>query len=198
MPAILEGTTEVKPEGDNLAKFLVINGDLRRKNADKIASFAKQTAPEPRAASSFTTSGTTRSSPRSPTNAPTWQGSRQAGVRVRPGVARRCPDRGRQPRQGIFADELGIYGNCVIVDHGMGLQSLYAPLVDRSQSRAGRREGAVARSQRDDRAGGRRPPALHHAGQRADGEPDRVVGFALDRGPHPAQAPAAGGAATTR
>ena len=46
MPAILEGTTEVKPDGDTLAKFLVINGELRRKNNAKIASFAAQTKPE--------------------------------------------------------------------------------------------------------------------------------------------------------
>ena len=26
----------------------------------------------------------------------------------------------------VFADFLGIYGNCVILDHGLGVQSLYA------------------------------------------------------------------------
>ena len=37
---------EVKPDGDTLAKFLVINGELRQKNNEKIASLAAQTQPE--------------------------------------------------------------------------------------------------------------------------------------------------------
>ena len=28
----------------------------------------------------------------------------------------------------VFAEELGIYGNCVLVDHGLGLGSLYGHL----------------------------------------------------------------------
>jgi len=28
----------------------------------------------------------------------------------------------------LYAEPLGIYGNCVIIDHGMGVQSLYAHL----------------------------------------------------------------------
>ena len=32
------------------------------------------------------------------------------------------------PASWCFADFLGIYGNCVIVDHGLGVQSLYAHL----------------------------------------------------------------------
>ena len=28
----------------------------------------------------------------------------------------------------VYADYLGIFGNCVVIDHGMGLQSLYAHL----------------------------------------------------------------------
>ena len=134
VPAILEGTTEVKPDGDNLAKFLVINGELRRKNAEKIASFAKQTSPEMlwRGVVFHPLHATTPSNRRSPITAPTSTRARKSISRsTSASISRRSPatpivaaNRGKV----LFADELGIYGNCVIIDHGMGVQSLYAHL----------------------------------------------------------------------
>ena len=48
----------------------------------------------------------------------------------------------------LHADYLGIYGNCVIIDHGMGLQSLYAHLsaIDVSPGDAVAREQQIGRS----------------------------------------------------
>ncbi len=133
VPAILAGTTEVKPEGDNLAKFLVINGDLRRKNAAKIASFAKQTAPEilwqgtvfhpftNNAVESAFADRRTYTYNGKEVDQQTHLGFDLASFTGMKVVA---ANRGRV----AFADELGIYGNCVIVDHGMGVQSLYGHL----------------------------------------------------------------------
>ncbi|MCA1559696.1 MAG: M23 family metallopeptidase [Acidobacteria bacterium] len=131
--AILEGTTDVRPEGDALAKFLVINGELRRKNAEKIASFAKQTAPEMlwrgivfhpftnTAVESAFADHRTYVYKGKEVDQQTHLGFDLASFAGTPIVS---ANRGKV----LFADELGIYGNCVIVDHGMGVQSLYAHL----------------------------------------------------------------------
>ena len=133
VPAILEGTTEVKPEGDTLAKFLVINGELRRRNAEKIASFARQTAPEMlwRGAVFHPFTNTAVESAFADKRTYIYKGKEVdqqthlgfdlASFAGTPIVA---ANRGKV----LFADELGIYGNCLILDHGMGVQSLYAHL----------------------------------------------------------------------
>jgi murein DD-endopeptidase MepM/ murein hydrolase activator NlpD len=133
VPAILEGTTEVNPEGDNLAKFLVVNGELRQKNAEKIASFAGQTAKEMLWGGAvfhpFTNTGVQSAFADARTyvykgkevDHQTHLGFDLASFAGTPIVS---ANRGKV----LFADELGIYGNCVIVDHGMGVQSLYAHL----------------------------------------------------------------------
>ena len=89
----------------------------------------------------------------------------------------------------LHAGWLGIYGNCVILDHGMGLQSLYAHLSsievqvgDLVETRPG------ARPQRRNRPRGRRPPALHDAARRPRDHADRLVELAVGPGPRHAQA----------
>ncbi len=133
VPAILEGTNEVTPQGDTLQKFLVINGELRRKNAATIASFARQTSPEMLwrgiVFHPFTNSAVESAFADQRTyiykgkevDKQTHLGFDLARVVNSPVVA---ANRGKV----LYADELGIYGNCVIIDHGMGVQSLYGHL----------------------------------------------------------------------
>ena len=133
VPAILAGTTEVKPEGDLIGKFLVINGDLRRKNAAKIASLARESAPEMywrgvvfhpftnNAVESAFADKRTYVYKGKEVDQQTHLGFDLASFTGVPIVA---ANRGKV----LFADELGIYGNCVIIDHGMGVQSLYGHL----------------------------------------------------------------------
>ena len=133
VPAILEGTTDIKPEGDTLQKFLAINGDLRQKNAAKIASFAAQTASEMlwrgvvfhpfrnTAVESAFADQRTYIYKGKEVDKQVHLGFDLASLAGAPIVA---GNRGKV----LFADELGIYGNCVILDHGMGVQSLYAHL----------------------------------------------------------------------
>jgi murein DD-endopeptidase MepM/ murein hydrolase activator NlpD len=133
VPAILDGTTEIQPEGDTFEKFLAINGELRRKNAEKIASFASETSPEllwrgdvfhpfrSSAVESAFADQRTYIYKGKEVDHQVHLGFDLASLAGAPILA---ANHGKV----LFADELGIYGNCVIVDHGMGVQSLYAHL----------------------------------------------------------------------
>jgi murein DD-endopeptidase MepM/ murein hydrolase activator NlpD len=161
VPAILEGTKEINPQGDTLAKFLAINGDLRRKNAEKIASFAKQTAPEilwkgivfhPFTNSAVESAFADHRTYMYKGNEVDHQihlGFDLARVTGTPIVA---ANRGKV----LFADELGIYGNCVILDHGMGVQSLYGHLssIDVKAGQDVEKEQTLGRSGMTGLAGG--------------------------------------------
>ena len=161
VPAILEATTDIKPDGDTLAKFLAINGELRRKNNEKIASFAKQTSPEilwkgivfhpftNSAVESAFADHRTYVYGGKEVDRQVHLGFDLASIAGSPIVS---ANRGKV----LFAEELGIYGNCVIVDHGMGVQSLYAHLSS-IEVKAGQdveKEQALGRSGMSGLAGG--------------------------------------------
>jgi murein DD-endopeptidase MepM/ murein hydrolase activator NlpD len=133
VPSILATTTEVNPQGTTLDKFLVLNGELRRKNAETIAGYAKKSEPEILWGGAvfhpFTNTAVEAAFADQRTyvyqgkdvDRQTHLGFDLARVVNSPIVA---SNRGKV----VHAAPLGIYGNCVILDHGMGVQSLYAHL----------------------------------------------------------------------
>lgn len=161
VPAILEGTTEVKPAGDLLAQFLVVNGDLRRKNNEKIASMAKQTSPQllwrGQVFHPFTNTGVQSAFADQRTYV--YQGKdvdRQVHLGFDLASYAGTPIVSANAGKVLFADELGIYGNTVIVDHGMGVQSLYAHLstIDVKAGQDVEKEQPLGRSGMTGMAGG--------------------------------------------
>jgi murein DD-endopeptidase MepM/ murein hydrolase activator NlpD len=134
VPPILQNSPELKVQNpsDLLGSFLRINGDLRRENNAKIAALARSTAPEV-----------------------LWQGAfkQLVNTAVEGGFADQrtylykgqlvdhqvhlgfdlastanAPVQAANRGKVVHAGWLGIYGNCVILDHGMSVQSLYAHL----------------------------------------------------------------------
>jgi len=161
VPAILEGTTDIKPEGDTLARFLAINGELRRKNADKIASFAAQTAPEMlwRGVVFHTFKNNAVESAFADQRTYFYKGKevdKQVHLGFDLASLSNAPVLAANRGKVLFADELGIYGNCVIIDHGMGIQSLYAHLssIDVQPGQMVEKERTLGRSGMTGLAGG--------------------------------------------
>jgi murein DD-endopeptidase MepM/ murein hydrolase activator NlpD len=133
VPAILAGTTEVAPEGSNIEKYLVINGELRRRNAETIASFASKTSPEMlfRGVVFHPFTNTAVQSAFADRRTYVYQGEevdRQTHLGFDLASFAMAPVPAANAGTVLMARELGIYGNCVIIDHGLGVQSLYAHL----------------------------------------------------------------------
>jgi murein DD-endopeptidase MepM/ murein hydrolase activator NlpD len=114
-------------------QYVAINSELRRLNAEKIASFADETSPELLWQGVVFHPFTNNAVESGFADRRTYvYDGRDVDYQVHLGfdlasyaqASIVAANRGRV----LFADELGIYGNCVIIDHGMGLQSLYAHL----------------------------------------------------------------------
>ncbi len=134
VPAILYNTPDftVEDPSDLLASYLRINGDLRRKNAAMIEDLAGSTAPQILWQGPF----------KQLINTAVEAGFADQRTYVYDGEAvdhqvhlgfdlastANAPVLAANSGRVVHAGWLGIYGNCVILDHGMGLQSLYAHL----------------------------------------------------------------------
>jgi murein DD-endopeptidase MepM/ murein hydrolase activator NlpD len=134
VPAILQNSTElqVADPSNLLASYLEINRDLRRANNATIASLAEQTAPQILWQGPFKQlSNTAVEAGFADQRTYVHQGNeidRQVHLGFDLASTMAAPVLAANRGRVLLAGWLGIYGNCVILDHGMGLQSLYAHL----------------------------------------------------------------------
>ena len=138
VPRIAERAPELADEeldgsiADLLDLYLFINRELRRRNTDTIATLAAGTAPTRLWDGPF----------RQLSNSQVESCFADHRTYVHDGVeidqqvhlgfdlasTANAPVHAANTGTVVYADYLGIFGNCVIVDHGLGLQSLYAHL----------------------------------------------------------------------
>jgi murein DD-endopeptidase MepM/ murein hydrolase activator NlpD len=133
VPAILENTPDFDVDaGDRVQAFLRINGELREKNAATIAAQARKTAPELLWSSAFQQLSNSAVQSLFADHRTYFHGGQEIDQQVHLGfdlaVTASVPISAANRGRVVFAEYLGIYGNCVILDHGMGVQSLYAHL----------------------------------------------------------------------
>ena len=136
VPAIASNTPELKVDTaspDGLLKgFLEINGNLRKKNNDTIAALAAKSQPKMLWTNAFAPMGNAQVESRFADRRTYFHDDKEIDKQVHLGFdlasLQRAPVLASNAGVVVFADFLGIYGNCVIVDHGLGVQSLYAHL----------------------------------------------------------------------
>jgi len=132
VPAILQGSPQLKAPEDPLQAFLKINNDLRKMNNDTIASLAAKTAPQILWEGAFQPLGGSQIESAFADFRTYLYGGKEVDKQVHLGfdLAKTVNSPVTAGNRGkvLFAEELGIYGNAVILDHGMGVQSVYGHL----------------------------------------------------------------------
>ena len=136
VPAIASNTPELKIDTGSpealLKGFLEINGNLRKKNNDTIAALAAKSQPKMLWTDSFAPMGNAQVESRFADRRTYFHDNKEIDRQVHLGFdlasLQRAPVLASNAGVVVFADFLGIYGNCVIIDHGLGVQTLYAHL----------------------------------------------------------------------
>jgi Peptidase family M23 len=135
VPDIIAHSPEMKmeaPTGDLLPAFIRINGELRRMNADRIVELTKATSPTLLFKGPFTQLGNSQVEAGFADHRTYLHDGKEIDHQVHLGfdlaVTARIPVVAANDGKVLNASWLGIYGNCVILDHGMGIATLYGHL----------------------------------------------------------------------
>ena len=138
VPEILEHSPELKipvpAQGspEMLQAFLKINGDLRKINTEQIAALAAKTQPTRMWEGPFIQLGNSQVEASFADHRTYTYGGKEVDQQTHLGfdlaVTAHVPVLAANNGAVINASWLGIYGNCIVIDHGMGVQTLYGHL----------------------------------------------------------------------
>jgi murein DD-endopeptidase MepM/ murein hydrolase activator NlpD len=133
VPAIAASSPDAQiPTDDVMAGFLKINGDLRRKNNQYLTELARKASPEKLFSGAFQQLGNSQVEARfADARTYVYKGKevdRQVHLGFDLAVTANVPIVAAERGTIVHASDLGIYGNCVVIDHGLGVQSLYGHL----------------------------------------------------------------------
>jgi hypothetical protein len=135
VPEILAHSPELKMEstsGDLLPAFLKINGELRRMNAERIIAATAPSSPDKLWQGPFVQLGNSQVEASFADQRTYVYNGKEIDKQVHLGfdlaVTAAVPVVAANAGKVVHASWLGIYGNCVIIDHGMGVGSLYGHL----------------------------------------------------------------------
>ena len=132
VPEIMGQTPDLTEAGDLLQDYLQINRDLRKKNNQYLVDLAKKSSPELQFRDEFQQLGNSQVEAKfADTRTYIYKGKevdQQVHLGFDLAVTANVPIVASQKGIVVHASDLGIYGNCVVIDHGMGVQSLYGHL----------------------------------------------------------------------
>ena len=147
-------------EGDPLAAFQKINKETRAENERKIREIIAKSGDEPLFDGAFVQMKNSAVTSRFAERRSYFHAGQKVSEAIHfgydlastAGAPVEASNRGRV----LFAGDLGIYGNCVILDHGLGLTSLYGHLaqIDVHEGELVEKHGRLGRSGDTGLAGG--------------------------------------------
>jgi murein DD-endopeptidase MepM/ murein hydrolase activator NlpD len=132
VPAIMAQTPEVEDRGGLLENYLEINGSLRRKNRQVLADLARQSEPKFLWAGPFMQMRNAQVMSDFAVRRSYFFDGKKVDTQDHLGFdlasVRQAELQAANDGVVALARYLGIYGNCVVIDHGYGLMSLYGHL----------------------------------------------------------------------
>ena len=139
VPEILEHSPELKMTApapgtpEMVAAFVRVNSDLRKINADQIAALAAKTSSKKLWQDTFVQLGNSKVEASFADHRTYFYKGKEIDQQTHLGfdlaVTEHVPVASANAGIVVNASWLGIYGNCVIIDHGLGVQSLYGHLM---------------------------------------------------------------------